>query len=53
VIVAGDLVDACIDDRRTIIARNRARLAGDRLFFSVDRGEVTFEEIRIRPLLEE
>ena len=51
VIVKDDLVDACIDGRRTIITRNRARLTGDRLFFFVDHGEVTFDEIQVRPLL--
>ena len=53
VIVKDDLVDACIDGRRTIITRNRTRLAGDRLFFFVDHGEVTFDKIQVRPLLEE
>jgi len=53
VIVKDDLVDACIDGRRTIITRNRTRLSGDRLFFFVDHGEVTFKEIQVRPLLEE
>jgi hypothetical protein len=52
-IVKDDLVDACIDNRRTIITRNRTRLGGDRLFFFVDHGEVAFEEIQVRPLLEE
>ena len=53
VIVKDDLVDACIDNRRTIITRNRTKLSGDRLFFFVDHGEVTFEKIQVRPLLEE
>ena len=53
VIVKDDLVDACIDNRRTIITRNRTKLSGDRLFFFVDHGEVTFERIQVRPLLEE
>jgi beta-fructofuranosidase len=53
VIVKDDLVDACIDNRRTIITRNRTRLDGDRLFFFVDHGEVTFENIQVRPLREE
>jgi beta-fructofuranosidase len=52
-IVKDDLVDARIDNRRTIIARNYTRLSGDRLFFFVDHGEVTFEDIQVRPLLEE
>jgi hypothetical protein len=53
VIVKDDLVDACIDDRRTIITRNHTKLSGDRLFFFVDRGKVTFEEIQVRALSEE
>jgi len=53
VIVKDDLVDACIDNRRTIITRNRTKLDGDRLFFFVNHGEVTFEEIQVRPLLQE
>ena len=52
-IVKDDLIDVCIDNRRTIITRNRAKLTGDRLFFVVDHGEVTFENIQVRPLLEE
>ena len=53
VIVKDDLVDACIGDRRTIIARNRAKLTGDRLFFFADHGDVTFEDIQVRPLKED
>ena len=51
-IVKDDLIDACIDDRRTIITRNRTKLSGDRLFFFVDHGDVTFEGIQVRPLLD-
>ena len=53
VIVKDDLVDACVDNRRTIITRNLTRLGGDRLFFFVDHGEVTFEDVRVSPLIEE
>lgn len=52
-IIKDDLVDACIDNRRTIITRNRAKFSGDRLFFFVNHGEVAFAEIQIRPLLED
>ena len=52
VLVKHDLVDACVDKRRTIITRNRTRLTGDRVFFSVDRGAVTLTDVRIRPLLD-
>ena len=48
-----DLVDAYIDNRRTIITRNHTKLSGDRLFFFVDHGEVVFDAIQVRPLLEE
>jgi beta-fructofuranosidase len=52
-IVKDDLVDACIDNRRTIITRNHAKLTGDRLFFFANHGEVSFEDVRVQPLLEE
>ena len=50
IIATGTIIDACIDGRRTIIARRRER--GDRLFFFVDGGDVTFEDIKVRPLLQ-
>jgi len=50
-IVKDDLVDACIDGRRTLITRDRAGLSGDRLFFFVEHGDVTFGDIQVRPLL--
>ena len=53
VIVKDDLVDASIDNRRTIITRNQTKLSGDRLFFFVNHGEVEFEKIQVRPLLGE
>ena len=52
-VVKDDLVDACIDNRRTIITRNRTKFSGDRLFFFVNHGQVVFEEIQVRALLEE
>jgi hypothetical protein len=52
-IVKDNLVDACIDNRRTIITRNRAKFSGDRLFFFANHGKVAFDEIQIRPLLED
>jgi hypothetical protein len=51
IIVKDDLVDACIDNRRTIITRNYTKLAGGRLFFFANKGQVTFENIQVRPLL--
>lgn len=47
-IVKDDFVDACIDNRRAVFRRQYAR--GDRLFFFVNRGEVVFEDISVRPL---
>jgi hypothetical protein len=52
VIVKDDLVDACIGGRRTMITRNRGRLTGDRIFWFVNQGEVVFEDIQVRPLLD-
>lgn len=51
-IVKDRILDVCIDNRRTFIAR-RNDLGGERLFFFVKGGEVVFEHIEIRPLLEE
>jgi hypothetical protein len=50
IIVKDDLVDACIDNRRTIITRNRTRLDGDRLFLFVSHGAVVYEDIQVCPL---
>ncbi len=52
IVVKDDLIDACIDGRRTIVTRNRTHLTGERLFFFVDHGGVTFDKIQVRPLLE-
>jgi hypothetical protein len=49
-IVRDDFVDTCIDQRRTIITKRTDRPGGDRIFFFVDRGDVSFEDIVIRPL---
>ena len=51
VIVKDDFVDACIDNRRTLIRRCREISEGDRLFFFAKNGEVTFDSIQVRPLL--
>jgi hypothetical protein len=50
IIVKDDLVDACIDGRRTMITRRDPEPDGDRLFFFAREGEVTFESIEARPL---
>jgi beta-fructofuranosidase len=50
VIVKDDIVDACIDQRRTMISRRDPEPTGDRLFFFACDGEVTFESVEVRPL---
>ena len=52
IIVKDRILDVCMDNRRTFIAR-RNDLGGKRLFFFAERGEVFFEQIEIRPLLAE
>jgi hypothetical protein len=47
-IVRDDLVDACIDNRRTVLRRQPAQ--GDRLFLFANQGDVVFEDISVRPL---
>ncbi len=46
------ILDVCIDNRRTFIAR-RDELGGERLFFFARGGKVVFEGIEICPLAEE
>jgi len=46
-----DMVDVCIDDRRTLMCRPRSA-QGDRLFFFCQDGDVTFEDIEVRPLID-
>jgi beta-fructofuranosidase len=50
VIVKDDIVDACIDQRRTMITRREPEPTGDRLFLFARDGEVTFESVEVRPL---
>jgi len=52
IIVKNDLIDTCIDGRRTMITRRDPEPDGDRLFFFAREGEVTFESIEVRPLQE-
>ncbi len=47
-IVTGDLVDVCIDHRRTLL--NRTSATGKRLYFFARSGEVKFDDIQVRPL---
>jgi hypothetical protein len=48
-VVKDDIVDVCIDNRRTIIQRHKGN--GDRLFFFAQDAEVTFESVAVRPLV--
>ena len=50
IIVKGDIFDVCIDNRRTIVKRC-ASLYGNRLFFFVKNGGVTFDSIEVCSLL--
>jgi len=52
IIVKNDLVDVCIDGRRTMLSRRDPEPTGDRLFFFSREGGVTFESIVVRPLIE-
>ncbi len=52
IILKDRILDVCIDNRRTLIAR-RSDLGGKRLFFFAQGGEVVFEQIEVRPLLAE
>ncbi len=52
IIVKNDLIDTCIDGRRTMITRRDPEPDGDRLFFFVREGEVAFESVEVRPLRE-
>ena len=46
-----DMGDVCIDDRRTLMCRPRYA-QGDRLFFFCQDGDVTFEDVEVRPLID-
>jgi hypothetical protein len=50
IIVKGDIIDTCIDGRRTMITRRDPQPEGDRLFFFAEAGTVTFQDIVVRPL---
>ena len=52
IVTKGRILDVCIDDRRTFVAR-RTGQGGKRLFFFARGGEVVFEQIEIRPLTAE
>lgn len=50
IIVKGDIIDTCIDQRRTMITRRDPEPDGDGLVLFAEGGPVTFAEISIRPL---
>jgi hypothetical protein len=50
IVATGTLIDVCIDNRRTLIAR-RKDADGDRLFFFAKDGPVKFKDIQVRPLV--
>ena len=51
IVMKDDIVDVCIDNRRTIIKRC-LELRGNRLFLFAQNSKVTFDSIEIRPLLD-
>lgn len=51
IVMKDDIVDVCIDNRRTIVKRC-PNLQGNRLFFFAQNSKVTFDSIEIRPLLD-
>ncbi len=50
IVVLDDIIDVCIDDRRTLITRQKGP-RGRWLLLRVDRGEVAFDDIEVRPIL--
>ena len=46
-IVQGDIIDVCVDQRRTLINRV-PEVHGDRLFVCCQDGRVTFDAIEVR-----
>lgn len=50
VILKGDIVDVCIDERRCLIDRC-PELKGERLLFFCQNGQVAFESVQVRRLL--
>ena len=49
IILQDDIVDVCIDNRRTIIGRYKGQ--GNRLFFFAQNADVVFDSVEIRQLL--
>jgi hypothetical protein len=50
IVVKDDIIDTCIDQRRTMITRRIPEPGGDRLCLFAQDGEVTFDKIVVRPL---
>lgn len=50
IIVKDDLIDTCIDGRRTMLTRRDPEPSGERIFFFAREGEVRFENVTVRPL---
>ncbi len=50
VVLVDDLIDMCVDGRRTLVNRCPAQ-TGDSLFFWTQAGAATFRDILIRPLM--
>lgn len=49
IILKDDIVDVCVDNRRTIIGRYKGH--GDQVFFFAQNADVVFDSVEIRPLL--
>jgi beta-fructofuranosidase len=49
-IVKGEIVDVCVDKRRTLVARLPA-MEGGHIFAFAQNAEVTFANVELRPLL--
>jgi beta-fructofuranosidase len=50
IIAKDDIIDICINNRRTMVSRV-SKIDGDRLFLFAQNSGVTFESIEIRPVL--
>jgi hypothetical protein len=49
IVLAGDIIDVCVDQRRCLINR-LPELSGDQLFAFCEYGTVAFEELSVQPL---
>ncbi len=52
VIAKDDILDVCVDGRRTLINRAKPSFNGDRLFLFAQNGSATFEHIEVEPLMD-